>query len=369
MLFFDMNVHTIYIMLGDKCNFTCKYCIQGKNKKLSTSLQEIINPEIYNFIKKISSTNKNPVTILFYGGEPLLYFDNIKDIVNKTKYFNVKYQLITNGSLMTEEIINYLNYNKFNLIVSWDGKQSTNTRNCDIFRDKEIKKIIFKSPNLTINSVISAKNYPLKACNDIQELANEYMNYHKGNASFSVNFDEIIDNSLVDRELLNMDYDKLSEDVKIIINEVSQVFDINPQTMKYENTFTELFVKYSYLYRYLDYIKEIENNPNISTILSPCKDGFYRLGIDLQGNLYSCHDSREIIGNINDLNLIAYITNYFKYDNTKELYNTLCNKCKWYKICHGRCKLLTLEARKNHTCKLKEAVGKPLFDYLDNLKI
>lgn len=357
-----LNIIEFYILLGDKCNFSCRYCIQGCNSIKGVKLPETIDPYMIKFLKTTIKKQENPPNLLFYGGEPLIYFSNLRKIIESTKDLGVTYSLITNASLLTEEIISFFNQYKVTLIVSWDGNRSENTRKVNVFNNQELKTLIFKANYFAINSVISAMNYPLEACQDIQELANEYKSINP-NGVFSVNFDEIIDNKLHDRSLLAMDYERVELDVIQIIKDCKQYLDKDFRQLEY-NDFN--FVKCCFLRRYLFLINNYKNNPEVSKYFSPCKDGIERIGIDLMGNIYSCHDSREILGNVHNLDLLNYFVNYFKNDKTKELYENLCKDCKYYPMCQSRCKLLTIEARVNHTCKLKKAIGEPLLSYLDS---
>jgi len=100
----------------------------------------------------------------FYGGEPLLSFDLIKEIISflKTKNKEIKkkanYSITTNGILLTKEIIKFLNEHHFSVVLSFDGKAQ------NIQRKKGSSKelILFieellKQPNinLEVNSVFT----------------------------------------------------------------------------------------------------------------------------------------------------------------------------------------------------------------------
>lgn len=63
--------------------------------------------------------------ISFIGGEPLLKFNLIKKIVEYIKTFNnkVSFTIITNGSLLKEDILNYLIENMFHITISFDGEK------------------------------------------------------------------------------------------------------------------------------------------------------------------------------------------------------------------------------------------------------
>jgi uncharacterized protein len=69
--------------------------------------------------------------ITFYGGEPLLNTDLIKHVVNFVKqvyYKKTNFFITTNGTLLTEKIIDFLYENEFNITVSLDGPKSEHDR-------------------------------------------------------------------------------------------------------------------------------------------------------------------------------------------------------------------------------------------------
>jgi uncharacterized protein len=343
-------------MLGNKCNFNCKYCVQKEH--ISEILPDKINPSIYSFIGKLIRTQKSKLTLIFYGGEPLLYFDKIKEVVNKTKLFNLNYSIISNGSLMTREIVDFVNRYNISVSVSWDGFNSINTRNKDIFSNLELKNLIFDINKLRINSVLSAKNYPLETCNDIQKIIDEYLT-HNPNGNAGASFEEMRYIDSPNKELLDIDYQRVQNEVENIL------IDCYDNSLKKFVRSKQNFVKFEFLQRYLGKIKLLKHNSNNFKTLSNCGDGFKRLDMDLAGNLYACSEVLDPISNIDNLDLIEYVSNYLKYDDTKHIYKNLCCDCKYYSICLGGCRLMTIEDKKCHTCKFIEAVGIPLFKYLN----
>lgn len=349
---FNLDINSVAILLGDNCNFNCKYCLQKKQYKMPTE----INPEIYNFIKKVSLNQKNPIRISFYGGEPFLYFDKIKEIVNKTKYINAYYSITTNGSLFDKEKINFLNQYNFTVYISWDGKNTDKFRDFDIFKNQNIKNLIFRLKKIDISAVISAKCYPLELCQDIEELKKEYTNNNKNHKTLKVYFNEITDNG-ISEDFLNFNYTRLTNEVQTIINRNPNILQ-NIKDPNYKCSVEELF-----LLQYINIIESYNDCNKSSRIFAPCGDGIKMMEIDLDGNMYSCQNTRDIIGNIKNLDMIQYLVNYFKFDNTKDLYNNLCKTCDVRKICYSRCKLVSLESRVKYLCKYKKAIGKPILDF------
>ncbi len=80
--FVAKNVDTFFIMLGMECNLNCKYCLQ--HDLVEHPIQHDINPDIYDFIEGCVKAAEHTIRIQFFGGEPLLFFGSIKEIVTET---------------------------------------------------------------------------------------------------------------------------------------------------------------------------------------------------------------------------------------------------------------------------------------------
>lgn len=137
---------TLSIALSEQCNLNCTYCNVDKLSKKK------IDP--YLFLKeyqRVRQENPNEVIqIDFYGGEPLMQWDSVVEIIESTyQDQDLKYYMPTNGLLLTEEKIDYLN--RFGVLVSlsFDGlwqddnrKQHNNKKTLDLYLSK---KSLFKS--------------------------------------------------------------------------------------------------------------------------------------------------------------------------------------------------------------------------------
>lgn len=136
--FMQRKINKITLQVTQKCNFRCKYCIYSEdtNKKQRSHSQESMSLETAK--KAIDfllyhSIDSNDINIGFYGGEPLLAFDLIKNVVAYAetvfKGKNVSYNITTNGTLLDEEKINFLIEHEFNLMISLDGPKEINDLN------------------------------------------------------------------------------------------------------------------------------------------------------------------------------------------------------------------------------------------------
>ncbi|MDP2914515.1 MAG: radical SAM protein [Candidatus Aminicenantes bacterium] len=116
-----MEFSKFTIILTDRCNFHCSYCSQKKaNRWLDISTVTKALDFIYPHLTKECYIN-------FYGGEPLLAFDRIKETIahlerlNRRRTRKIHYSLSTNGSLLSEEILRFLDEHAFFLLLSFDG--------------------------------------------------------------------------------------------------------------------------------------------------------------------------------------------------------------------------------------------------------
>lgn len=176
--YLENNVKMLTLQITQQCNFRCEYCVYSgsylnrghSNKKMSFETAQKGIDFIINHSK-----NYDEINIGFYGGEPLLEFDFIKQCVeyaeNKADGKEIRFSMTTNGSLLTDEIVEFLYKHDVVLTISLDGPKKIHdahrklaSNNGGSF-DKVINNIINiekKFPkyieNLFFNAVIDTKN-------------------------------------------------------------------------------------------------------------------------------------------------------------------------------------------------------------------
>lgn len=133
----DKNICQLTLQVTQQCNFRCSYCPyttaefdnQREHGSRMMSL-EVAKKAVDFYIEH--STNRNKAIIGFYGGEPLLKFSLIKDIVEyaEKKFLgkDIMYTITTNGSLFTREILDFFREYEFNIMVSLDGPPEIHNR-------------------------------------------------------------------------------------------------------------------------------------------------------------------------------------------------------------------------------------------------
>lgn len=102
------NINTVFLMLGNSCNMNCAYCLQ--HPLVHKALTREVNPEIYDFLEEVINENTRSLHLQFYGGEPLLYFGTIQEVVAavKQRKLPMTFGIITNGRALTDEMVRFL---------------------------------------------------------------------------------------------------------------------------------------------------------------------------------------------------------------------------------------------------------------------
>lgn len=170
-----MEFSSLTLFVTDDCNYSCSYCYQKKGKKyIDISTIENALDFFWPFLKEECYIN-------FYGGEPLLAFGQIRHTLdyiqdkNKKKKKQIQFTMTTNGSLIDDDTLQFLNQHKFSLLLSFDGIVQDLSRKKESF--SQIRSIIEKllaypGIDLETNSVFTPATigYLSKAIQSIIEL-------------------------------------------------------------------------------------------------------------------------------------------------------------------------------------------------------
>jgi sulfatase maturation enzyme AslB (radical SAM superfamily) len=116
-----MEFSSFTLILTDECNFNCSYCYQkGGEKTLDVFTVENALDFFLPYLKEHCYIN-------FTGGEPLLAFEQIRKAIdciqvkNRTLNKKIHYSITTNGSLINDDILQFLKQHEFSSSLSFDG--------------------------------------------------------------------------------------------------------------------------------------------------------------------------------------------------------------------------------------------------------
>lgn len=126
-------VKALCLHVSHDCNLRCKYCFASQGD--FGGEKEIMNFEVGKAAIDYliaNSGNRRNLEIDFFGGEPLMNFDVVKQLVEygreaeKARGKNIRFTITTNGVLLDDEKIKYINENMHNVVLSLDGRKEVN---------------------------------------------------------------------------------------------------------------------------------------------------------------------------------------------------------------------------------------------------
>jgi uncharacterized protein len=158
------NVRTLKIQLGLSCNYSCKYCLQ----RFVPGADETSKKHVDGFLENLrNSLTSAPQNIQLWGGEPLVYIKTLRPLVEglRAMYPAARFSMITNGSLLTREINDWIMQYGIDVSVSHDGPGQS-VRGPDPFDDPKTADAIrdlywrmkHSGKNLGFGAMIHAQN-------------------------------------------------------------------------------------------------------------------------------------------------------------------------------------------------------------------
>ncbi len=296
-----MKLNNVNIWLTTKCNLKCSYCYV---KKDGIDMNYDTAEKIVHYLKRNANYN---VVIRFHGGEPTLKNDLMKYFITELVELNPKYAFTTNGTILTQEILDLVAENNISISVSVDGskkihdKYRVNANNEGTY-NKTIKNL---SKYKKIKGVIVRMTVTPETVQDLFEGYAEL--YNKGYRA--VGFAPDITSEWNQESLENYD------------NQFRKILTLFSEEHK------SMFLK---AYKSLTF-RSVKCNGGLSTVQ-----------IDVNGNIYPCTytvgSRSEVCGSVKD----GYnIEKYKKYLNKLEKIKIeRCVNCEFNKVCKFKsCKL------------------------------
>lgn len=334
----------LVLQVTQKCNLRCSYCVySGDYKNRNHSQKEMsweTAKEAVDYLYGHSMSSED-IYISFYGGEPLLMFRLIKEVVEyvKREYCQrtVHFNLTTNGTLFTPEIVQYFIKNNIQIMFSLDGPKEVHDKN-RIFAGsnrgsfeklRDSMKMIYSmdrkyyKKNVSFNTVLDPQN----------ELRTIYEFLDK---------DRLISKNLSRISVLNDNYtDKQCEFSGEFVEE--QEYEYFKCFLSKLKRINEKFVARAVKEEFDNEMREIKQHEEkmqeeISKVnhhSGPCIPGAKKIFVTAEGNIYPCERVSEIsevskIGDIKkgiDKNKVLNLLNIERYSQDR------CKDCWAYQHC------------------------------------
>ncbi len=307
-----INYRRKYLVLQvtQKCNLICDYCPyactdnNARNHKNVDMSLDIAIRAINDYIEH--SRDIKVLNFGFYGGEPLLNFELIQAAIeyieSKVTNKNVVFSMTTNGTLLTNDIVEYLVEKDFRLTISLDGDMS--------LHDKHRK---FPSQKGSFSSVYSNMKYIYENYSEFWRtnvsfngVVNSYMDFNRSLSFFNNT------SMFVESNGFRINFSEGGKPSYIISDDkiIDKITTIN----RYDNKryYLELMLFYyqrrrhcpDYISDDIDVLKRFDINQNndyssYETIIHPqgqCISGATKLMVDVYGNYWPCEKINENCG-------------------------------------------------------------------------
>lgn len=340
---------SLCLHVAHDCNLRCGYCFAGTGD--FGGCRELMSKETAEKAVEFAikgSRQRHNLELDLFGGEPLMNWGVVEHIVNYVRRReqetgkNIKLTLTTNGTLLNDNNIKFLNDNRVMLVLSLDGKKETH----DAMRPFPNKSGSYDAAVRGFKKVIDSregKNYYLRGTY----------------THFSTHFaDEVLDMTKVGKEI-----------------SVEPVVGIDEPYVLTEDDLPVLFAEYDKLARaYLEHRRNgdafdffhfnvaLDNGPCVAKRLAGCGAGHEYFAITPEGDIYPCHQfvGREQykLGTLDTGVVKPDLVQKFRH--THVMTKSECSKC-WARFfcsggCHANADLINGDISKpyEYGCKLQK---------------
>ena len=284
-------VKALCLHIAHTCNLNCSYCFasQGKYHGERALMSYEVGKRALDFLIENSGTRRN-LEVDFFGGEPLMNFDVVKQLVayarsiEKEKNKNFRFTLTTNGVLVDDDVIEFSNREMSNVVLSLDGRKEVHDRyRVDYAGNGSYDRIVPKFQKLV--KARGDKNYYMRGT--FTHHNPDFLNDIK--AMLDLGFTEISMEPVVCAE--NDPSALTAEDREIV---KKQYEDLAKLMLKRRNA-GKPFTFYHYMI-------DLKGGPCIYKRVSGCGSGTEYMAVTPWGELYPCHqfvgDEKYSMGDI-----------------------------------------------------------------------
>ena len=271
-------VKALCLHVAHTCNLNCSYCFasQGKYHGERALMSYETGKQALDFLIAHSGTRRN-LEVDFFGGEPLMNFDVVKQLVayarsvEKEHGKHFRFTLTTNGMLIDEDVIDFANRECANVVLSLDGRKEIHDRfRVDYAGNGSWERIVPKFQQLV--KARGGKNYYMRGT------------FTHANPDFLKDI----------QVMLDLGFDELSmEPVVCAEGDPSALMEEDlPVVMKQYEDLARLLVRRrreGRPFTFYHYMIDLSGGPCVYKRISGCGSGTEYMAVTPWGDLYPCH--------------------------------------------------------------------------------
>lgn len=325
----EVAIKALCLNIIHDCNLKCKYCFadEGEYKGCRKTMSAQTGKDAIDFVIKNSGKRKN-IEIDLFGGEPLMAFDIIKEIVDygreqeKLHNKNIRFTMTTNSTLLNDEIMDYLDKNMGNIILSIDGRKEVNDK----------VRIRFDGTG-TYESILPK----IKKMVDIRDKSKTYYvrgTFTRENTDF---FEDV-------KHMVELGFDEVSIEPVVLPDDHELSLreeDLPTIFEQYDRLYEYMVEKYEAgkSFKFYHFNIDLQGGPCIYKRISGCGAGHEYVAVTPDGEIYPCH---QFVGNKDFLmgDIYEGVKDFSIVQNLKDahIYNKpTCKNCWARFYCSGGC--------------------------------
>ena len=321
-------VKALCLHIAHDCNLACKYCFaeEGEYHGRRALMSFEVGKKALDFLVA-NSGNRVNLEVDFFGGEPLMNWQVVKDLVkygrSLEKPHNKKFRftLTTNGILLNDEIIEFLNQEMSNVVLSIDGRKEIN----DLMRPHRGGQGSYDSIVPRFKKVAESR---------------KQMNYYV-RGTFTRNNLDFAEDVM---HLADLGFKQISVEPVVAAAEEDYALreeDIPGLLKEYDRLAVELLKrqKEGRGVNFFHFMIDLKGGPCVAKRLSGCGSGTEYLAVTPWGDFYPCHQfvgkEEFLMGNVDEGITRTDIRDEFKTCNVYA--KEKCRNCFAKFYCSGGC--------------------------------
>ncbi len=271
-------VKALCLHIAHTCNLNCEYCFasQGKYHGDRAVMSFEVGKQALDFLIANSGTRRN-LEVDFFGGEPLMNFEVVKQLVEYARSVekqynkNFRFTLTTNGVLIDDDVIEFANREMSNVVLSLDGRKEIHDRyRVDYAGNGSWDRIVPKFQRLV--EARGGKGYYMRGT------------FTHANPDFLEDIKQMLElgfNELSMEPVVCADGDPsqlTEEDLTIVMEQYEKLAELMLEKDKEGKPFT-----------FYHYMIDLTGGPCIYKRISGCGSGTEYMAVTPWGDLYPCH--------------------------------------------------------------------------------
>lgn len=313
------NIKTLKLSLGFKCNYKCEYCWQRQFEQAAIDATPALVSSFISKLKQIDLSHADRIDL--WGGEPLVYWKTLKLLIPaiKDNFPQLEIMCLSNGSLLTKEIADFLVKYNVSFGISHDAQAFTYYRNKEDPLDTNRENIIyFCKKQYEVNHRAPWFSVTVNKHNlDLDQIYPFFVSKLGKDCPIHIHVDNLLETAT------EKDYNefKLTEEEKqfFIKKLVKNLLGVDsPLSFGLSKE-----LKYA-LFIFANKVTPWQRAYNCDLV------NHNVMALNMRGDVLSCHSyPADVCGNINDLEHVSI--NRFTHWSLRDH----CKECPILPICHG----------------------------------